>query len=570
MEKKKLSKSGTILIISFVVVSILLVISLIVFFNPDMFKTYIYDGGANVQLSSSNDEKTTILDGEENVITPDEIDLEFTYKTVEDYLPFSNPLIKTPSIGDSKILVLPIIIPGYDLSSEEQSQTLIDLDKLFFGSEDDTYWESVSSFYQKSSYDQLHFSGEVMPWFDSQDAGFNIFNPINDVEDIFTIIEAALDTYEASGLYNLDDFDSDNDGYIDSVWCVYSAPDFQTAEKFFNTSLDSTIYWAFTSWYYNNFNIYREDYSVFGWASIYMMYYNYNSEIDFSDTNNTLDAHTFIHETGHMMGLNDYYNYNNSSAFSFNAPMGWNVMMDANVGDHDLYSKMMLGWVKPYIVIGDCSIELASNQYKDSLVVLLDNSSTALRKENDRYIFNPFNEYILVENYSSEGLNLLDSENEYTNGVKAISGEGFKVYHVDNRLFRVATSFGNSGVNELSEYDHETFNSEYHALYYFISNSTGEVGELTTLETYDMEVVDNEISDYFNEVSLIDSRKNYTYQRSFVRYNGGAMVGVPATERDLFNEGDLFNMSTYSEYFVNGDENKFNNGHVYDTNVTFA
>ena len=230
----------------------------------------------------------------------------------------------------------------------------------------------------------------------------------------------------------------------------------------------------------------------------------------------------------------------------------------------------MLGWVKPYIVIGDCSIELASNQYKDSLVVLLDNSSTALRKENDRYIFNPFNEYILVENYSSEGLNLLDSENEYTNGVKAISGEGFKVYHVDNRLFRVATSFGNSGVNELTEYNHETFNSEYHALYYFISNSTGEVGELTTLETYDMEVVDNEISDYFNEVSLIDSRKNYTYQRSFVRYNGGAMVGVPANERDLFNEGDLFNMSTYSEYFVNGEENKFNNGHVYDTNVIFA
>jgi len=60
-----------------------------------------------------------------------------------------------------------------------------------------------------------------------------------------------------------------------------------------------------------------------------------------------IDAHMLVHETGHMLGLEDYYSYS-----GLENPCGGVDMMDLNVGDHDAYSKMVLGWVNPYVVDG--------------------------------------------------------------------------------------------------------------------------------------------------------------------------------------------------------------------------
>ena len=80
------------------------------------------------------------------------------------------------------------------------------------------------------------------------------------------------------------------------------------------------------------------------------------------------DARTYIHETGHMLGLIDYYSDNSS------APAGMVDMMDFNIGDHNAYSKFSLGWVNPRIATksgeytlkpfqenGDCIIVPAAN-----------------------------------------------------------------------------------------------------------------------------------------------------------------------------------------------------------------
>ena len=74
-----------------------------------------------------------------------------------------------------------------------------------------------------------------------------------------------------------------------------------------------------------------------------------------------LDTHTYIHETGHFLGLNDYYS--DTPTYS---PIGKHDMMDANVGDHNSYSKMLLGWTKPYLVTGNGTIDL--NEFYDFII----------------------------------------------------------------------------------------------------------------------------------------------------------------------------------------------------------
>ena len=58
------------------------------------------------------------------------------------------------------------------------------------------------------------------------------------------------------------------------------------------------------------------------------------------DDNKGLDSHVLIHETGHMLGLNDYYNTYGDSTYS---PLGGLDMMDGDFGDNNPYSKILLG-----------------------------------------------------------------------------------------------------------------------------------------------------------------------------------------------------------------------------------
>ena len=75
-----------------------------------------------------------------------------------------------PSVGKSKILVVPVDFVDYraesKLGGEASSQQ--NIYDSFFGDSDDTGWESVRSYYEKSSYGALSFEGQVTPWFNSK------------------------------------------------------------------------------------------------------------------------------------------------------------------------------------------------------------------------------------------------------------------------------------------------------------------------------------------------------------------------------------------------------------------
>ena len=55
-----------------------------------------------------------------------------------------------------------------------------------------------------------------------------------------------------------------------------------------------------------------------------------------------------MHETGHILGLPDYYDYDGSIGPKGGLG-GWD-MMDYNWGDHNAFSKYLLGWIDPVVI----------------------------------------------------------------------------------------------------------------------------------------------------------------------------------------------------------------------------
>ena len=76
--------------------------------------------------------------------------------------------IKTlDSTGEQNILVLPVTFKDYPLKlmGLEEEIVISNINKAFFGETDQTGFESVKSYYKKSSYDKLILNGEVAPLF---------------------------------------------------------------------------------------------------------------------------------------------------------------------------------------------------------------------------------------------------------------------------------------------------------------------------------------------------------------------------------------------------------------------
>lgn len=74
----------------------------------------------------------------------------------------SQSMINLPSVGESRILVVPVKLndgPSWSVTMLEN------VNLAFFGEALETGWQSVKSFYETSSYGKLTLTGEVAPVF---------------------------------------------------------------------------------------------------------------------------------------------------------------------------------------------------------------------------------------------------------------------------------------------------------------------------------------------------------------------------------------------------------------------
>lgn len=343
-----------------------------------------------------------------------------------------NPL-PIPSTGAYNLLVIPVQFSDTTISSTQLDR----LGKAFNGTSADTGWESVNSYYKKSSYGKLDMTFDVQKPFVTdknykyyEDYSGNITvdgETITKTGDIL-LLELALAYYEKS--LDLTEYDTDKDGIIDAVYLIYSAPVTYDSEA----NADS-IYWAYVTTYPTETQKYD---------GLEVGYYLF-AGFDFMDehTGNSNDtylgqegytpysglkimAETYIHETGHLLGLDDYYDYEDAKGSG--EGLGGADMMDYNVGDHDAYSKLILGWVDPTVITTTQTVTI--NAFESSgqfLMVLLDYDGTY------------FSEYLLIDLYANTGLNSLGASQQnsllyYDSNTKVGAEYGVRIYHVSSSI----------------------------------------------------------------------------------------------------------------------------------------
>ena len=334
-----------------------------------------------------------------------------------------------PTTGNSKILVVPVETSNESFTSKE-----LDLiEKGFFGSSKETGWESVASFYEKSSYGALHISGEVAPT-------VKLNMTTSELEAIAksydkqgktytdTLLANVIKLLDDKKAVNLADYDTNSDGYVDGVWLVYSAT--------YNSSSD--FYWAYTTWAMDNTTYSGKKLSCYAWASV-----DFLTEMDYSsllDHTNIADAHTFIHETGHMLGLDDYYSYDydyspKTHSGNTDTPIGGVDMMDFNIGDHNSFSKYLLGWKKPTVITDEY---LSANNNTLTLRSQTETGDSFLIPVDSSYNGTALDEYLLVEYYTPTGLNEMDAKKPYgDSGLGTYTKNGVLVYHINATVGKI-------------------------------------------------------------------------------------------------------------------------------------
>ena len=462
-------------------------------------------------------------------------------KTYSDYIENNlYPLSCTPSEGEAKLLVIPIWFNDSSKFIKEANKEDVrqDIHDAYFGDAQTVGWQSVKTYYETESFGALTIDGTVSAWYEiSKSYTYYGSDPANDdygVPKTIALAEEATNWYFTNHpSEKRTDYDCDKDGYLDGVMIIYAAPDYPTLK---NDNYDNL--WAYCYWVqdYDAQNTSNPGVNAFFWASYDFMY---GREVASSRTGNryyagdtshcNIDAHTYIHEMGHMFGLEDYYDYSSNDC----SPGGGFSMQDYNVGGHDPFSSFALGWAKAYIPTETVNIDLKPFTTSGEMVIL----SPKWNAYNS-----PFDEYIILEYYTDLGLNQLDTTYGYMSQYgkaypMGTKDYGIRVWHVDARLLYTSTgAFSASKVT---------------------TNPNIGSGRVTVMMSNTFDDGSEQTSYYLSPLAQDPSMPGY--DKTYANYNLLQMIrnNTSATYKPkdlfksahLFKKGDTFSMSKYGKQF---------------------
>ncbi|MBE6133492.1 MAG: hypothetical protein E7178_02360 [Erysipelotrichaceae bacterium] len=441
------------------------------------------------------------------------------------------------SVTNSKYLVLPVWFSDSEnlINPGEDKETILSkVTTAFSGTSEETGWNSVKSYYETESNGKKTFDMVIGDWYDCGNPSSEFAGDQNDeivAENTESLIVRAINNYfNTHPEDKRKDYDSDGDGYLDAVAVVYGAQDYKSEFDFAKyygrrSGASFTNFWAYVYWLQDpsHQNVNYPGPNAYLWAS-----YDFSnvSKKNPSDYPVKVDAHAYIHETGHLFGLDDYYDYTGSDR-----PAGSFSMQDYNVGSHDPYSILALGWGETIVPTDTQTITL--KPFQDSKqVILLSN----------KYEDSIFDEYLLLEYYTPTGLNELDSkycyEGTYPQGPRM---SGIRLWHVDARL---AYKLGR-GYNY--DYSDSRITNKIDTQYYYnmlCRNNTYAAGKS---------------ADYFSPLA---GRYNYANYRLLDLIREGDYMKFryksALSGEDLFTAGSIFNMDMYRRCFV--ERGKLNSG----------
>lgn len=281
-----------------------------------------------------------------------------------------------PSVGNAKMLMVYVDFADVKYRPDAYSNEFME-NELFGEGTGAAPYESVSTWFERSSFGNLHIDGDVYHYTCSGKMSDYMKNE-DEYEPFAMEVMKGLDSQ-----IDFSDYDENHDGVIDAI--AFTVPlDYADEEtKYF--------------WYGNTSTWYDNPY-----FSVDNMRVNNFIIMDVMPNKKDLRylKQTLIHEMGHCMGLPDYYPYfTEDEREGFYGDAG-DERMDDSYGDFCSYSKLLLGWLK--------DTEIQSYSGSGTQTFLLDDASQKgsclilpISSEAGDYL----SEYFLVEYITKSGNN---------------------------------------------------------------------------------------------------------------------------------------------------------------------
>ena len=547
-------------------------------------------GNADITVTSSNGLTKVVHVTVEVYDLIDRTALDYDYTDYFDHNPQGN---NTPLEGDINLLVLPVKF----IESEEwydYDKIKADIEIAFFGTKEFNGYDTVKSFYETESNGAVTINGTVADWYTV--GSVKKLTKVATTEigafDIRKMAAMAVNNYRSVNAVDgvepsLKDYDNDGDGYLDGVIIIYAYPNEKLAptathyvdgepdlktDMYCNSLLWATVWWMETagdanvdkpvlsktfmvasfdfmyscgdisSWDHNGLEytddvqseycFYKEGYSD---ADEYYLHSGYGNGF-----HKYVDTSTYIHEMGHMFGLDDYYD----TKYIFDYLTGGFTMQDQDLGAHDPYSRIAYGWTDPYIITNTCTVELNPIESTGDVILLPIAGHT---------VTSPFDEYLLIDLYTPDGLNEFGSRYSDMMAANLIGPEvpGCRIWHVDSRLVDSHGNFIEGGVIDGSK-------TVKHAM----SNTYGEGGKYYQLMLLRKDAEADEDA-YFVQHE-IDNGYSYGAEKLADINN---IYESQITADNLFVTGDTFDMTRYKKAFYN--EGLMDSGEELGWTITF-
>lgn len=220
-------------------------------------------------------------------------------KDIANIIPSVNPA-NMPAVGEAKALVFLVEFPDI---KHEPEVTREAAEEIFFGE------DSLSSFYYESSYNKLTITGDVQDWYTAKhDRDYYVQN------GIAALYREVLDAFDDQIDYS--QYDADGNAYIDGLYLHFAG----------ESSGWGSALWSYVTWLFED----NYDGVTVGPRACLL---------------HKLDVETLRHETGHLLGLPDYYSYTIISLLGNYNWVGSDDIMFGGMGEHNAVSKMLLGWI---------------------------------------------------------------------------------------------------------------------------------------------------------------------------------------------------------------------------------
>jgi M6 family metalloprotease-like protein len=290
-----------------------------------------------------------------------------------------------PATGNPRVFALLI-----EFSDHHGQIDAPEIDSGLFGDGDPARYpcESVRGYYRRSSYGELELRGTTLGWYRAP-------YPRSSVERTmagrYRLIFEAISHFDHQG-HDFARYDNDGDGRIEYFFVFFAGPPDEWADFWW------AMYLPFSD---DSYTVDGKRLGSFAWLG---------------EGRAPFYSGTAIHETGHALGLPDLYDYDASAGVDGEGPaggVGGLDMMDHNFGDHNCFSKFLLGWIEPRVEHqGTSDVAIGPTDAVPDAALLMHGDPQP----------DPFGEYFMVQHRHRQG-----NDAGYPT-------DGLLVWHVDARL----------------------------------------------------------------------------------------------------------------------------------------